>query len=76
VPRVKELAAKTKKVYGYHNNHPFGHAVESALKESELLGIAGEEQRSLQARVTRAIDQRIESRFGSVQGLLDPGADR
>ena len=76
VPRVKEVAAKTKKVYGYHNNHPFGHAVESSLKESELLGIASEEQRSLQARVTKAIDLRLEPRSRAVQGLLDFGADR
>jgi uncharacterized protein YecE (DUF72 family) len=76
VPRVKEVAAKTKKVYGYHNNHPFGHAVESALKETELLGIASDEQRSLQARVTRAIDLRLKRPVGSDQELLDLGAAR
>ncbi len=75
VPRVKEVAAKTKKVYGYHNNHPFGHAVESALKESELLGVATEEQRSLQARVTRAIDLRLESGSKPIRGLLDFSSD-
>ncbi len=69
------MAAKTKKVYGYHNNHPFGHAVESALKESELLGVATEEQRSLQARVTRAIDLRLESGSKPIRGLLDFSSD-
>ena len=38
VPKVQEVAQKVKKVYGYHNNHPFGHAVESALKEAEPPG--------------------------------------
>ncbi len=76
VPKVKQVAAKVKKVYGYHNNHPFGHAVESALKEMELLGIASEEQRSLQSRVTRAIDQRLGQSSGAGQALLDAGSPR
>jgi uncharacterized protein YecE (DUF72 family) len=70
VPKVKQVAAKVKKVYGYHNNHPFGHAVESALKEMELLGIANEEQRSLQSRVTKAIDHRLNNPPGSDQQRL------
>ena len=73
-PRVREVAAKVKKVYGYHNNHPYGHAVEGALKEMELLGIAGDEQRALRRRVTRAIDQRLAERSGDRQAALDsPG---
>lgn len=71
VPKVKEVAAKVKKVYGYHNNHPFGNAVESALKEMEMLGIASDEQKSLQARVTKAIDQRLGRETASGQEVLD-----
>lgn len=58
VPKVREVSTKVKKVFGYANNHPFGHAVETALKEMELLGVADGEQRSLQSRVTKAIDAR------------------
>ncbi len=76
VPKVKEVASKVKKVFGYHNNHPFGHAVESALKEMELLGIANDEQRSLQARVSRAIDQRLEGPKARDQETLDLGGAR
>ena len=71
VPKVEEVASKVKKVYGYHNNHPFGHAVESALKETELLGIASDEQKALQARVTRAIDLRLKQSLRSDQEALD-----
>jgi len=71
VPKVKEVASKVKKVFGYHNNHPFGHAVESALKEMELLGISKDTQSSLQARVTRAIDERLTHRGATQQALLD-----
>jgi uncharacterized protein YecE (DUF72 family) len=57
-PKVKKVASKVKKVYGYANNHPYGHAVETALKEMELLGIANKEQEKLRARVSKAIDER------------------
>ena len=68
VPRVSEVASKVKKVYGYANNHPFGHAVETALKEMELLGLASKEQETLQSRVSRAIDARLRpaDSFGSL----------
>lgn len=56
VPKVKEVASKTREVYGYMNNHPSGYAVESAAKEINMLGIADQEQKALQPRVTRAID--------------------
>ena len=73
VPKVKDVASKVKKVFGYHNNHPFGHAVESALKEMELLGIANDEQVSLLARVTKAIDSRWSPAPAGDQGTLDFG---
>ena len=76
VPKVDEVASKVKKVYGYHNNHPFGHAVESALKETELLGIASDEQKSLRARVTRAIDLRLKQSLRSDQEVLDFSGSR
>jgi uncharacterized protein YecE (DUF72 family) len=56
--RAREVASKVKRVFGYANNHPFGHAVETALKEMELLGLAGKEQVALQSRVSKAIDER------------------
>lgn len=58
VPKVKEVAKNVKKVYGYANNHPFGHAVETALKEIELLGLANKEQEALQSKVSKAIEAR------------------
>lgn len=54
--KVEAIATKTKKVYGYFNNHFHGFAVENSLKMMELLGSAGKEQRELLARVKRRID--------------------
>jgi uncharacterized protein YecE (DUF72 family) len=74
VPKVKEVASKAKKVFGYANNHPYGHAVETALKEMELLGIASKEQRELLPKVSKAIDERARpvSKAESLLGYVEP----
>ncbi len=54
--KVEAIATKTKKVYGYFNNHFHGNAVENSLKMMELLGSASAEQRKLLEQVTKKID--------------------
>jgi uncharacterized protein YecE (DUF72 family) len=54
--KVEAIATKTKKVYGYFNNHFHGYAVEDSLKMMELLGSASAEQRKLLHKVTEKID--------------------
>jgi uncharacterized protein YecE (DUF72 family) len=53
--KVEAIATKTKKVYGYFNNHFGGAAVENSLKMMELLGSASAEQRRLRERVAKRI---------------------
>jgi len=45
--RLGEVASKTRKVYGYFNNHFHGFAVENSLEMLGLLGTATKEQESL-----------------------------
>ncbi len=59
VPKVKEVAAKVKKTYGYFNNHFRGYAIENALQMLSKLGVATAEQRELQKAVSRRIDERL-----------------
>ncbi len=54
--RVEAMATKTKRLYGYFNNHFHGYAVENSLKMMELLGSAGPEQRKMLAQVSKKID--------------------
>jgi len=54
--KVEAIATKTKKVYGYFNNHFHGYAVENSLKMMELLGSANAEQRKLLAQVSKKIE--------------------
>jgi uncharacterized protein YecE (DUF72 family) len=57
--KVEAIGTKTKKVYGYFNNHFHGYAVENSLKMMELLGTASAEQRKLLAQVSKKIDARF-----------------
>jgi uncharacterized protein YecE (DUF72 family) len=54
--KVEAVATKTKKVYGYFNNHFKGYAVENSLQMMELLGTENAAQRKLLDQVTRRID--------------------
>jgi len=54
--KVEAIATKTKKVYGYFNNHFRGFAVENSLQMMGLLGSANDEQRKLLAQVSKKID--------------------
>ncbi len=55
--KVEAIASKTKKVYGYFNNHFHGYAVENSLQMKELVGTANAEQRKLLAQVSSRIDE-------------------
>jgi uncharacterized protein YecE (DUF72 family) len=48
--KVEEAASKTKKVYGYFNNHYHGYAPENCLQLIEQLGLLSEEQEKAKAK--------------------------
>ncbi|MBS7657236.1 DUF72 domain-containing protein [Candidatus Bathyarchaeota archaeon] len=51
VPKVKEAAEKTKKVYGYFNNHFHGYAPENCVQILEKLGMATRLQTKVKNRI-------------------------
>jgi uncharacterized protein YecE (DUF72 family) len=55
-PKVKEVAARVKKTFGYFNNHFRGFAVENSLRMMEILGASGPSQQGARARATRFIE--------------------
>ena len=61
-PKVKEVMNKTKKVYGYFNNHFHGFAVENSLKMLQMVGRATPQQGEIKDRAARYIDSGGESR--------------
>jgi len=63
IPRIKEVAEKTKATYGYFNNHYHGYAVENCLQVLEMLGVSTPQQ--VEAR--RVAEQYINSRVVEVK---------
>lgn len=59
VPKVKEVAGKVKKTYGYFNNHFHGFAVENALQMLTKLQVASSGQKELLQAVSKRIDERL-----------------
>lgn len=60
-PKVDEISKKTKKVYGYFNNHFHGFAVENALKMLEKVGGASPQHEEVLKKVTGYLDKRKET---------------
>jgi uncharacterized protein YecE (DUF72 family) len=67
-PKVKEVAEKVEKVYGYFNNHYHGYAVENCLQVLEMLGVLTPEQKEAKHDVddyfkatARAIESTLEA---------------
>ncbi len=56
-PKVKDVASRVKKTYGYFNNHFRGFAVDNSLKMMGMLGIARPEQEEAQAKARRFLDK-------------------
>lgn len=53
VPRIKDVRARTKTVYGYFNNHFHGYAVENCLQILKMLGSLSPEQAEALKRIER-----------------------
>jgi len=51
VPKMRNVANKVEKVYGYFNNHFHGYAVENCLQVLEMLGVLTPEQTEAKERV-------------------------
>ncbi|MGH2638619.1 MAG: DUF72 domain-containing protein, partial [Rhabdochlamydiaceae bacterium] len=56
VPKVKEISSKTKKTYGYWNNHFRGFAIENGLDLLQKLDLATDKQKETLAGVRSYIE--------------------
>lgn len=45
IPKIRKTLTKTKKIYGYFNNHYHGYAVENCLQILEMLGVLTPQQK-------------------------------
>jgi uncharacterized protein YecE (DUF72 family) len=71
VPKVKVVVSKTKKVFGYFNNHFHGFAIENSLQMMKMAGEMNKDQEKLLSDVTARINkERNPSTEGNLQEFL------
>ncbi len=80
VPRVQDVASKTKVTYGFFNNHYHGNAPENCLEVLEMLGVATAEQRRALRRLREHREGIVRTATGRVKATTledfgDPGAE-
>ena len=75
VPRVKEVASRVKKTFGYFNNHFKGFAVENSLRMMEKLGVSNLQQRETRLKATRYLETggKVEGE-GNIMEFVDSGS--
>ena len=74
VPKVKDVAARVKKTFGYFNNHFRGFAVENSLRMMEKVGVSTPRQQEARARATRFLDGGGKAEGeGSILEFIDKG---
>jgi len=61
VPKVKTVAQKTEKVFGYFNNHYHAYAVKNSLEMAEMLEVITAEQKTVKNTVTQYIEAKLKA---------------
>lgn len=72
IPKVKEVAEKVKKIYGYFNNHYHGYAVENCLQVLEMLRVLKSEQKDAKNRVENYFKRSIKSKESTLDAFVEP----
>lgn len=70
VPKLKEVAERVDRVYGYFNNHFHGYAVQNCLQVLEMLGILTEEQKEAKAKVESYLKPIAEVRKPTLEAFV------
>jgi len=61
VPKVKAVAQRAKKVFGYFNNHYHAYAVKNSLEMAELLEIITKEQKAVKEKVGTYLETQLKA---------------
>ncbi len=74
VPKLKEVASRVEKTYGYFNNHFKGFAVENSLRMMEKLGVARPQQQEARETATKFLQTgKRDLGEGSILEYIDRG---
>jgi len=72
VPKVKEVAGKAKKTYGFFNNHFHSYAVENCLQIMEMLGVATPKQQETKRQVEAYLSKSERTEASSLLTFIEP----
>jgi uncharacterized protein YecE (DUF72 family) len=72
VSKVKEVAGKTKRTYGFFNNHFHGYAVENCIQIMEMLGVATPKQVETKKRVETHLNKLSQTEDSSLLTFIEP----
>jgi uncharacterized protein YecE (DUF72 family) len=72
ISKMKEVAGKVKKAYGFFNNHFHGYAVENCLQIMEMLGVATPSQLETKKRVEANINKSEGNETASLLTFIKP----
>jgi uncharacterized protein YecE (DUF72 family) len=71
-PKVKEVAEKVEKVYGYFNNHYHGYAVENCLQVLQMLGVLTPEQKKAKHDVDNYFRATARVKEPTLEAFVEP----
>ncbi len=72
VSKVNEVAGKTKKIYGFFNNHFHGYAVENCIQIMEMLGLATPRQLETKKQVETHLNKLGQTEDSSLLTFIEP----
>ncbi|UCD73491.1 MAG: DUF72 domain-containing protein, partial [Candidatus Bathyarchaeota archaeon] len=72
VPKIKEIAGKADKVYGFFNNHYHGYAVENCLQVLEMLGELTPRQTEAKKNIENHFEMLVKVQKPSLESFIEP----
>jgi uncharacterized protein YecE (DUF72 family) len=71
-PKVREVAERVEKVYGYFNNHYHGYAVENCLQVLEMLGVLTSGQKGAKNNVDNYFKTTARTKESTLEVFVEP----
>ena len=72
IPKVKDVAKKAGKVFGYFNNHYHGYAVENCLQIMEMLGNIDARQTDAKHKIEKYLESSAELQSSTLENFIEP----
>jgi uncharacterized protein YecE (DUF72 family) len=72
IPKVKDVAGKVGKIFGYFNNHYHGYAVENCLQVMEMIGNINAKQADAKNKIEKYLQSSAELKSSTLESFVEP----